>query len=104
MAPYPAIRGENVTVHSHGVQDETVTGGTWVTKVYYDGFNVQSDSGAVCDLIPNCPCPCQSGSYTTSQNLYVKSFSPSGSYTGKYTAMDQNGQELACISYTFAIA
>jgi len=103
MAPYPAMQGQNVTVHAHGSQDETVSGGTWQTKVYLDGWNVQTITGGVCDLIPNCPCPCPAGSYTTSQSVYVPSFSPSGTYTGKYTASDQNGEPLTCISYTFQI-
>jgi len=104
MAPYPAQRGKNVTIHAHGVQDETITSGTWEAKVYLDGINVQSDSGSVCDLIPNCPCPCPAGTYTSSQSLYVKLFAPSGTYTGKYTAADQNGATISCISYTFQIA
>ena len=43
---------------SNYLQDETVTGGTWTTTVYLDGFQVQQDNGEVCALIPNCPCPC----------------------------------------------
>jgi len=104
MAPYPAQSGQNVTVHSQGYQDETISGGTWDTKIYWHGFEVQEDSGSVCILIPNCPCPCPAGHYTTSQSLYVTSLAPSGQYTGKYVATDQNGAELACISYTFEIA
>jgi len=103
MTPYPAIAGENVTVHAYGVQDETVTGGTWTTTVYLDGFEVQSDSGNVCDLIPNCKCPCAAGTYTTTQTLAVSSIAPSDTYTGQYVAEDQNGDELSCISYTFQI-
>jgi len=103
MVPYPAEAGENVTVHAYGTQDETVTGGTWTTTVYLDGFQVQSDSGNVCDLIPHCPCPCPAGSYTSSQTLYVSDFAVTDTYTGKYVASDQNGNELSCISYTFQI-
>jgi len=69
-----------------------------------DGWNVQTDSGNVCDLIPNCPCPCPPGNYVTSQKLYVSSLAVSSSaYTGKYTAFDQNGNLLACITYGFQI-
>lgn len=31
----------------------------------------------VCDLIPNCPCPCPAGHYTSSQSLSVPSIAPS---------------------------
>jgi len=104
MTPYPAVKGANVTVHAHGFQDETVSSGTWDTKIYYYGIEVQHDSGGVCDLIPNCACPCKSGAYTTSQSVYVTEIAPSGSYTGVYSATDQSGQVLACISYAFEIA
>lgn len=59
MAPYPVQPGKNVVVTAHGFQDETVTGGTWDTKIYLWGVEVQHDSGHVCGLIPNCPCPCK---------------------------------------------
>eukprot|EP01119_Soliformovum_irregulare_P021121 TRINITY_DN697_c0_g1_i1.p1 TRINITY_DN697_c0_g1~~TRINITY_DN697_c0_g1_i1.p1 ORF type:complete len:139 (-),score=24.86 TRINITY_DN697_c0_g1_i1:50-466(-) len=104
MAPYPAVRGQNVTTHAHGVQDETVTGGTWSTTVYKYGVPLQTDSGKSCDLIPNCPCPCPAGTYTSSQTLTVPSFAPSGDYTGTFKAVDQNGNLLTCINYAFAIA
>jgi len=103
MTPYPPVPGTNVTVTTVGTQDETVTSGTWVDKIYYGIFPVQTLTGNVCDLIPKCPCPCGPGTYTSIQYNPVPSYAPSGSYSGQYTAEDQNGNELSCISYTFQI-
>jgi len=103
MVPYPPVRGQNVTVHAYGTQDETVSGGHWSTSVYWDGINVQTVSGKTCDLIPNCPCPCAAGTYTTSQTTVVSDLAPSGSYTGNFIAKDQNKQQMSCVNYAFQL-
>jgi len=103
FSPDPAIRGQNVTTRATGYQDETVTGGTWETKVYYGFLPVDSFSGPVCALIPTCKCPCPSGTYTTVQSLPVIAIAPPGLYNGKYQAWDQNNQQLTCIAYEFNV-
>jgi len=81
-----------------------VTGGTWDTKVYLGIIKVMEFHGNVCDLIPDCPCPCPKGNYTTYQSLGSPGFSPKGTYTGRYTAVDQNGNNMTCIAYSFEMA
>eukprot|EP01121_Diplochlamys_sp_Union-15-3_P009592 TRINITY_DN2615_c0_g1_i1.p1 TRINITY_DN2615_c0_g1~~TRINITY_DN2615_c0_g1_i1.p1 ORF type:complete len:146 (-),score=32.73 TRINITY_DN2615_c0_g1_i1:98-535(-) len=103
MSPYPAVAGTNVTTHATGAQDETVTGGSWTTTVYLGVLPVETYKGPACELIPGCPCPCKSGHYTTSLTLAVPSFALTDTYTGKFTAVDQNGAQLVCIEYTFDI-
>jgi len=103
MAPYPARADQNVTTHAHGSQKQTVSGGTWTAVTSLDGIPVNTNNGNACDLIPGCPCPCASGSYTSVLSLPVPWFTPSGRYEGKFTATDQNGNSLSCISYQFDI-
>jgi len=98
--PDDPTRGKNVTTYTTGTQTETVTGGNWITKVYLGFLLVDTFQGGVCSLMSK-GCPVPPGVYTFSQSFLIPDYAPDGGYSGKYTATDQNGKELSCVSYTF---
>jgi len=103
MTPYPPVPGKNVTVTITGQQSVTINGGTWGVTIYYGRIPVQKESGQVCELNPDCPCPCAPGHYSLAQSFLVPSVSPSGEYTGKYTANNKDGKQLVCLDFSFTI-
>jgi len=103
MNPYPAVSGQNVSVYTLGTDSDTTTGGTWQTQVKKFGIVVQTYSGNLCDLLPNCPCPCPAGQHTSVVTLPVPSFAFSGRYSGEFTAVNEAGDSVVCVDYSFDI-
>jgi len=97
---WPPKKGDTMTVTFDGIIDETVTAGTWAASGKWDGFPLPSSNGNIDTFYP---LPWPKGPLTFSFPEPIPSESPSGSYTIKLSAVDQDKQQLFCVDLAFKL-
>lgn len=100
---WPPVLGQNDTFTISAALDETLTSGTYIVQVSFDGFQVLNQQGNIGDL-PGITLPIPAGPINLSKSVNLPSIIPAGStVVANVTALDQNGQELLCLSLTVTI-
>ena len=108
VSPDPPVMGQNITVAAAGTLNVDITGGQVTLEVYLKTIvgkirvvNKQENICQSVGSIPN-PCPIKAGPYSKTISALVPNEKiPSGTYTGQVRADDQDGRQIACISFTY---
>jgi hypothetical protein len=100
IEPQPLVPGKKVTVKASGTLQEQLTGGSYSADLRYMGVSIQQLSGPVGQLIT---LPAQPGPATMGATVKVPKQTPQGSYELRFSAVDQNGSTLACLSVPFRV-
>jgi len=105
ISPNPPVKGEPVTIAASGSVFETVTAGTLHFTVALDGIQLISKTKDLCSILhkANLTCPVRQGSMAIKITETLPSWAPSGNYSAKGVAQDQNGKELACLQGWFML-
>uniref|UniRef100_A0A7S2EZ60 MD-2-related lipid-recognition domain-containing protein n=1 Tax=Stereomyxa ramosa TaxID=1078864 RepID=A0A7S2EZ60_9EUKA len=104
MTPYPAEQSKNATVTAKVTTDFTVSGGDWKVVLKLGVLPVKTVTGKLCNISPDCTCPCAPGNHTIAVSVLVDSFAPSSSdYTGAFTATDSTGAQIGCFDFAFQV-
>lgn len=100
IEPQPLVPGKKVVVQATGTLDERLTGGSYTANVSYMGVSVLQRSGSIGELIK---LPAAPGPATVSEKLKVPKQAPSGSYELTFSATDQDGATLSCVTVPFRV-
>jgi len=103
MTPDPPIRAqaENVTMVGFLKTPGPVSGGILTLEITYFGIPVYSFESSICDIIQ---CPVQPGplsAYVIIPGSAIPRISPPGTYVGTSRIVDNNQNELSCITLEF---
>ena len=99
-------KGSNITVAVTGSDSVQVTGGSVTIKVKYGIITLLSHTYDLCTLLAETPYPCPVAPFTTktiSISEMIPSEAPSGKYSGSASAVDQSGNQIACINFAFSV-
>jgi len=97
---WPPKKGDNLNISFTGVLDETVTAGTYTSRITWNGFPAPPESGDINDIYP---IPWVKGDLAFSFVSEIPSTSPSGSYTVQLTAVDERKEQLFCVHLSFKL-
>ena len=109
---YDPSSPEPITITLSYQLNEVVTGGTQTVNLKWNGVTVSDKSVDLClgGVLANdtaIPCPTQStlpfkgGSSTT---ITPPKGAPAGSYVGRQTWNDQNGDQILCLAYILSVS
>jgi len=102
MSPDPPVRETDEHITLIGTLSETVTGGSAVLSITYSGVPVFNQTWQICSVI-SCPASGNLKAAITIPASAIPSFAPPGQYTSNTIIVDQNNQELACITAVFTL-
>ena len=89
----PLKPGQAVSVTIKGTSRKAITGGT-VTYAVYDGrTKIHGATDPICDFVK---CPIAAGSGARTIDFRVPAWLPKGTFKGKATFKDQDGDEIFC--------
>eukprot|EP01028_Stygiella_incarcerata_P002654 TRINITY_DN14_c0_g1_i2.p2 TRINITY_DN14_c0_g1~~TRINITY_DN14_c0_g1_i2.p2 ORF type:complete len:422 (-),score=59.80 TRINITY_DN14_c0_g1_i2:150-1415(-) len=103
ITPATLTPGKPFTVAFKGSLDEEITGGSAHIDVTYLGVKIFSHTYDVCSF-PGFACPMAKGPVDVSKTETMPSVVPKGTYKGKITILDQNSQEVACLTFDMPVA
>jgi len=107
ISPDPPQIGKTLTIIATGTLSTSVTSGSVFVSIIYDGFlPVLNNTFSLCTLAQQLgiKCPLAQGPVGIKVSQMIPALAPSGSYTGKILATDQNSKEIACISLSFSMS
>lgn len=102
MAPIPAVANSNLTITVVGLLDKPLTSGFVQFEGYYLGLPVLNKSGSLCDST-FIKCPVRPGAFNLTLSTYLPPNFPAGDFIVKMTAIDQDQEELWCMSFEIFI-
>ncbi|KAK2655351.1 hypothetical protein Ddye_008403 [Dipteronia dyeriana] len=100
ISPFPITRGKETTFSISATADDRISGGKLVIDVAYFGWSIHSETHELCD---ETSCPVSSGNFVVAHSQVLPGFTPPGSYTLKMRMLDEDKQELTCITFDFSI-
>eukprot|EP01112_Ceratiomyxa_fruticulosa_P022583 TRINITY_DN831_c0_g1_i1.p1 TRINITY_DN831_c0_g1~~TRINITY_DN831_c0_g1_i1.p1 ORF type:complete len:157 (-),score=41.49 TRINITY_DN831_c0_g1_i1:158-628(-) len=103
IIPDPPVKGQPLTVSVSGTLNEEVTAGNISIYVKYGFITILKQTDNICDQ-DYLPCPIQAGPYTHNITETIPADTPSGHYTGQVQAIDQNKQEILCVSLNLQLS
>jgi len=103
LTPATPSPGKPITIKFIGDLDKAITGGTTHLDVTYLGIKILSKDFETCTLSPEFPCPIKAGHLDLSITETIPAVTPRGSYTGKIQMMDQDRQEVTCVTFAVKI-
>ena len=98
---FPPVKGDTLQLNVTGNLTKEVTSGTYTIKITVDGFPLTGPTGSVSDFRP-LPWPVGDLNFTYSES--IPSVAPSGSYVISISAVDQDSDEIFCISLSFDLS
>lgn len=100
VEPQPLAPGKKVSVAVSGTLAGRLTDGTYGADVRYRGIDVARQTGSLRDLTS---LPAGPGPVTLSATLEVPKRTPEGSYELRFSAADQDGATLTCLTVPFRV-
>ena len=97
---FPPVKGDTLTLNVTGNLTKEVTSGTYTISVTVSGFPLPDITGDI-SAFRAVPWPVGELNFTYSQA--IPSAAPSGSYTVKISAVDQDSNEIFCINIAFSL-
>ena len=67
------------------------------------GIPVINKNIDLCSASPKVTCPIPAGQHSLEVSQLIPSSVPSGEYTGKVVATNQDGQQIACVNLKFSL-
>ena len=95
---YPPVIGQTLQLNITGNLTREVTAGCYTVMITIDGFPVTGPTGNVSDFHP---LPWPVGQLNITYSYLIPSAAPSGSYAIGISALDQDIDEILCISLSF---
>ena len=100
-----------VTIDLAYTLNEVVTSGTQTVTLKYDGVQVSDKTVDLCTggILANdtkVPCPTPNAPFKggSSTTMTPPKGAPSGSYIGRQTWEDQNGDQILCLAYVLSVS
>ena len=87
------------TIESAGTYNKIITGGTMHVVVKKGWFKVHDETNKICDFV-ECPA---SGYNVNKKEFVIPGIAPSGEYSIKIDAFDQDNAIIFCFSGTFTV-
>jgi hypothetical protein len=103
IVPDPPVKGKDITVTASGNIKSEITGGNINAVIDILGIPVINKNIDLCKASPKVTCPISAGHHSLEITQLIPSSVPSGSYTGKVIATDQNGKQINCVALTFKL-
>jgi len=103
ITPSQLTPGQDFTVSLKGSLDEKITSGSAQIDVTYLGIKIFSHTYDLCSF-PGFPCPISQGPLEITQTETMPSVVPKGTYKGKIVVLDQDKQEVACLTFNIKVA
>lgn len=81
-----------------GSTNQVIDNGDYVSKAYYEGIDVNTETGKFCDLTP---CPLNIGDVSIKSSSTMMKGLPSGHYKTTLDTKDQKGETIFCVELEF---
>ena len=102
ISPENPSKGDTVDIRVSLELKEEVSGGDVIVSVAYANKTIINNSYKLCNLVTDeFQCPIPAGTFTFQPALTIPSYIPSGEWTGKLVVIDQDENELGCVTCTF---
>jgi hypothetical protein len=101
IVPDPPVKGKEITVTASGTFSSEITSGNVNAVIDILGIPVINKNIDLCTASPKVTCPITAGRHSIEISQLIPSSVPSGAYTGKVVATDQNGKQIACVALKF---
>ena len=98
---WPPAIGQDLSLNITGVLDKTETDGQWTVSAKVDGIPVPSVGG---DISTFQSTPWNKGAFSLSYSVTIPSILPSGDYSARVVASDQDKEEIFCATLSFSMA
>ena len=97
---FPPVKGDNLSLNVTGNLTKNVTAGQYTIAITVGGFPLPDLTGDISSFRA-LPWPVGELNFTYSQD--IPSAAPSGSYVVKISAVDQDSDQIFCISIAFSL-
>lgn len=106
ISPDNPQAGDTLTLVLSGTVDETVSSGSVSLSFLWGHIAVAQKDMPLCDGLGTLgvKCPLAPGPLQTKSSFVLPQDIPSGSYTAKLRAVDQNGEEVVCVTTQLGFA
>lgn len=98
ISPYPMRKGKDVTITANGFSGSAITDGHYEVSVSFIGMEVTKKHGNPCKDFDGLECPAAAGPVSASYTVKIPESAPAGAYKIKLSAVDQDKNDLFCIS------
>lgn len=103
ISPNPPVKGKTLTVDASGTISSEITSGNINAVIDVLGIPVINKNIDLCSASPKVTCPIPAGQHSLEVSQLIPSSVPSGEYTGKVVATNQDGQQIACVNLKFSL-
>jgi len=97
---FPPVKGDTLSLNVTGNLTKEVTDGTYVIAVSVGGFPLPDINGPISKFRS---LPWSTGELNFTFSQLIPSAAPSGSYSVKISAVDQNNTQIFCITVAFQL-
>lgn len=98
---FPPVKGDTLVLNVTGNLTKVVTAGTYKISITVSGIPLPDITGDISDFRA---LPWQLGELNFTYSQEIPSEAPSGSYTVKISAEDQDKKQIFCISIAFSLS
>jgi len=98
---WPPQKGADLDLNVTGTNSKNITSGTYTIEIKVSGIPLPPITGSIADFRP-LPWPIGHLAFGFSEN--IPGAAPSGSYTLKISAVDQDKDEIFCINLAFTLS
>jgi hypothetical protein len=103
ITPNPPVKGKTLTVDASGKIASEITSGNINAVIDILGIPVINKNIDLCSASPKVTCPIPAGQQSLELSQLIPSSVPSGDYTGKVVATNQDGKQIACVNLKFSL-
>ncbi|XP_019187588.1 PREDICTED: putative phosphatidylglycerol/phosphatidylinositol transfer protein DDB_G0278295 [Ipomoea nil] len=100
ITPFPVKRGDNATFSITAATDKGMVGGKLGIHVLYYGMDIYHETYNIC---AETSCPISTGYFVLSHTQKLPQYTPTGEFSLKMTILDEEDNELTCITFDFVI-
>jgi hypothetical protein len=98
---WPPAIGQDLSLNITGLLDKTETDGTWTVDAKVDGIPIPTIGG---DISTFKSTPWNKGAFELTYTVTIPEVAPSGSYSARVSAKDQDSEEIFCATLSFSMA
>eukprot|EP00030_Apusomonadida_sp_AF-17_P004198 a508552_2180.p1 GENE.a508552_2180~~a508552_2180.p1 ORF type:complete len:157 (+),score=66.35 a508552_2180:36-473(+) len=100
ISPETPVAGGEIAVTIDGTLDEPVNAGTVSLQFLWGHVAVANKDMPLCGAVGSmgATCPVPAGAFSHKSTFTLPQDIPHGSYTGKIRAVDENNEEILCLS------
>jgi len=98
---WPPVKGAELALNITGNNSKIITSGTYTINIRVNGIPLPDIDGNIADFKP---LPWPEGELNFTYTQEIPSIAPSGQYAIKISAVDQDKDEIFCITLSFTIS